>query len=272
MLRLAAILRLRELHGSVYTSPMQKPIRINKYLASVGVAARRKVDRLIEAGKVIVNGKKAILGQKIDPDADKIAVNGRLITPRFAQASRDGEGTENRIYIVLNKPKGVVSTVNDTHGRKTVIDLVRSDMRLFPVGRLDFESEGLMLLTNDGELANRLMHPRYHVPKAYLVRVVGRLGEDKLQMLRTGVKLTEGLTAPAKVEVISQTLRQTVLKMTISEGRNRQIRRMAEKLRLHVTKLQRIEIGPIDLGNLEIGTWRELTPEETASMKRVAGV
>lgn len=255
-----------------------EPFRINKYLASAGVAARRKVDEMIVAGKVTVNEKVAVLGMKVDPDHDLIKVDGRLITdgteeshPSFAEATEGKEGT-GRIYIVLNKPRGVVSTVQDTHGRRTVVDLVGSKVRLYPVGRLDFESEGLMILTNDGELTQRLTHPRYHVPKTYIVSLVGGLGEDKIRLMRSGVRLTDGMTAPAVVEVISKTRGRTILRITLREGRNRQIRRMVEKLHLHVVKLQRVEIGPIALGELKSGSFRGLTPNEIGNLKRAAGI
>lgn len=234
-------------------------VRINKYLASAGVAARRKIDEMIERGKVTVNGRRAILGMKVDPDKDEIIVDGE----KFAGGLDETE----KSYIILYKPRRVVSTVADTHERKTVLDLVDSEKRLYPVGRLDFESEGLMLLTNDGDLANRLMHPRYHIPKTYLVNVIGGLDEKKLYALRNGVRLTDGKTAPAAVEIISKNGRQSTVKITISEGRNRQIRRMAEKLHLHVSKLKRIEIGPVILGDMASGNWRELTPTEVQSLK-----
>ena len=239
-------------------------MRINKYLAGAGVAARRKIDEMIEKGKVRVNGKKAVLGLKVDPEVDEIEVDGEKIS--------GGSLKVEKLYIILNKPRGVVSTVTDTHERKTVLDYIESDKRLYPVGRLDYESEGLILLTNDGDLANKLMHPRYHIPKTYLVSVIGGLGDKKLYALRNGVRLTDGKTAPAVVEIVSKGGRQTTLKMVISEGRNRQIRRMAEKLHLHVSKLKRVEIGPIILGDLTSGKWRELTPKEVESLKAAAAV
>jgi pseudouridine synthase len=237
-------------------------VRINKYLASAGVAARRKIDEMIEQGKVSVNGKKAVLGLKVDPEKDKITINGKPV-------SLEKEELE---YIAIYKPRGVVSTVIDTHARKKVVDLVDTDKRLYPVGRLDFESEGLMFLTNDGNLANMMMHPRYHVPKTYEVKFLGGVSPTKVEAMRRGVRLTDGITAPAEVTILDAEGKGTLLKITLFEGRNRQIRRMAEKLRLHVLKLKRVAIGPIDLGDLESGGWRGLTPTEVQSLKTAASV
>ena len=235
-------------------------VRINKYLASVGIAARRKVDEMIEQGKVSVNGKRAVLGLKVDPEKDKITINGRAV-------SAEKEELE---YIAIYKPRGVVSTVIDTHAREKVVDLVDSDKRLYPVGRLDFESEGLMFLTNDGEFANMLMHPRYHVPKTYEVKFLGGVSPTKILAMRRGVRLTDGITAPAEVTIMDAQGRGSVLKITLFEGRNRQIRRMAETLRLHVIKLKRVEIGPIKLDTLKPGKWRKLTTTEVLSLKSAA--
>lgn len=245
-------------------------VRINKYLASVGVAARRKVDTLIEEEKVTVNGKKAILGQKINPDADKIAVNGRLITPSNAFAS-EGKGGAERIYIVLNKPKGVVSTAIDTHNRKTVIDLVQVGKRLYPVGRLDVESEGLILLTNDGELTHHLMHPKFHVAKTYVVKFLGQVPENKISAIRSGVTLEGARTAPAKVRAVKAGS-TNVLEIVLYEGKNRQIRKMAEKLHLHILQLKRVAIGSVQIEALESGKWRNLTDDEVSALKKEAGL
>lgn len=237
-------------------------VRINKYLASAGIAARRKIDEMIEQGKVAVNGKKAVLGLKVDPQKDKITLNGRVVTAK----------KEDFEYIAIYKPRGVVSTVADTHAREKIVDLVDSHKRLYPVGRLDFESEGLMFLTNDGDFANKLMHPRYHVPKTYEVKFLGGVSPTKIQAMQRGVRLTDGTTAPAEVKIMDPEGRGTILKITLFEGRNRQIRRMAEQLRLHVTKLKRVAIGPIELGDLKSGSYRGLTPTEVLSLKTAADV
>lgn len=230
--------------------------RINKYLASVGVAARRKIDTMIEEGRVVVNGKKARLGQKVDPAADRIVVDGKQV----AATSQKLE------YIAIYKPRGVVSTVKDTHNRKKVVDLVGSDKRLYPVGRLDFESEGLMFLTNDGNFANLLMHPRYHVPKTYEVKFLGGVSSFKIEALKTGVRLSDGVTAPAEVTILDPAGRGSLLKITLFEGRNRQIRRMAEKLHLHVLSLKRVAIGEVALGTMKAGDWRNLSASEVKSL------
>lgn len=237
---------------------MAEPLRINKYLASLGVAARRKVDTLIEEGKVLVNGKKAVLGMKVNPAVDKITVNGKKIVgikPRF-------------VYVVLNKPRGVVSTVADVHAKRTVTEMVNLKDRIYPVGRLDQDSSGLILLTNDGELANRMMHPRYHVPKIYLVEFLGRVTDNKLYLLANGVKLIDGITQKAIVKVKSAHVKKSTLEITLFEGRKRQIRRMAEKLHLHILSLKRIKMGSIEIGDLEEGKWRMLTNEEADSLKK----
>lgn len=235
-------------------------VRINKYLASVGVAARRKIDEMIEQGKVSVNGKKAVLGLKVDPEKDKITINGRAVSSK-------SEGFE---YIAVYKPRGVVSTVIDTHAREKVVDLVDINKRLYPVGRLDFESEGLMFLTNDGDFANKLMHPRYHVPKTYVVKFLGGVSPTKIEAMRRGVRLADGITAPAEVTVLDAEGKGTILKITLFEGKNRQIRKMAEKLHLHVLQLKRVAIGSLQIGGLDVGKWRSLTSAEVSALKKEA--
>ncbi len=236
-------------------------MRINKYIASLGVASRRKVDEMIESGKVKVNGKVAKLGQKVEA-TDKIQVGGREVA-----------GKREKIYFAVNKPKGVISTARDTHGRRTVVSLVRSGERLFPVGRLDAESEGLMLLTNDGELMQRLTHPKYHVPKVYEVVVLGSMGEEKIGRMRSGMRLRNGdVTRPAKVKVESRDEHKTVLIIELGEGKNRQIRRMCEALHLHLLNLKRVELGPVRLEGLPAGGHRRLEEDEVKDLYRVAGL
>lgn len=227
-------------------------MRINKYLASLGVASRRKVDALIGAGKVRVNGRAAKLGEKVDPARDRVTVDGKEVGPKV-----------DRVYFAVNKPKGVISTAADTHGRRTVVSLVRTKERLFPIGRLDAESEGLMILTNDGELMQRLTHPKYHVPKVYEVVVLGSITDEKIGRVRSGMRLRNGeVTAPAKVKVESQSEHKTILIVELSEGKNRQIRRMCEALHLHLLNLKRIAIGTVLLGDLASGQLREITKDE----------
>ncbi len=236
-------------------------MRINKYLASLGVASRRKVDEMISEGKVRVNGKVAKLGQKVD-ETDKILVDGREISEK-----------REKVYFAVNKPKGVISTAIDTHKRKTVVDLVRSKERLFPVGRLDAESEGLMLLTNDGELMQRLTHPKYHVPKVYEVVVLGSITDEKIGRVGSGMRLRNGdVTGPAKVKVESRDDHKTVLMVELGEGKNRQIRRMCEALHLHLLNLKRVELGPIKLECLPVGGHRRLEEDEVKDLYRTAGL
>lgn len=237
---------------------MNNQIRLNKYLASVGVAARRKVDEMIEERAIIVNGKVAVLGQKVDPTQDKIEVNGREVVNR----------KEQLVYILLNKPKGYTSTTAKIKGEKSVLELVKSHVRLYPVGRLDRDSTGLMLLTNDGELAQHLTHPKYHIPKTYEVLILGNVSQDKLSKLKSGVVLDEGKTAPAQVSIIKKMLpHSTLMQFVLYEGRKRQIRRMCAELHLHVLDLKRVGIGSIKLGGMPIGKYRNLTTEEVKLLK-----
>jgi 23S rRNA pseudouridine2605 synthase len=242
-----------------YNTRMEKSelVRINKYLANLGVASRRSVDEMIEQGRIVVNGKAAVPGMKINPFRDEIFLNGKAVTRK-----------DSLTYIILNKPKGVISTVEDTHHRETVTDMVKTDVRLYPVGRLDQDSEGLVLLTNDGELTFRLTHPKYHIPKIYEVSVLGQVKEGKLQELRNGVELEDGKTQPAKVTALRSERHRTLLQITLYEGRKRQIRRMAATLHLHVLQLKRVKIGPVELGDLREGKYRTLTKEEVATLKK----
>ncbi|MEX2027897.1 MAG: pseudouridine synthase [Candidatus Curtissbacteria bacterium] len=238
-------------------------MRINKYLASFGVASRRKVDEMIEAGKVRINGRAARLGEQVDPARDRVSVGGKEI----------GGISVEKVYFAVNKPKGVISTARDTHGRPTVVSLVRSRQRLFPVGRLDAESEGLMILTNDGELMQRMTHPKYHVPKVYEIVILGNLSEERLARLRGRVKLRDGsMTVPAQVRVLADRENKTVVEMILKEGKNRQIRRMCEALHLHLLNLKRVAMGPIELGDLPSGSRRKLEDAEVKELYRVAGL
>ena len=236
-------------------------MRINKYLASVGVSARRKVDEMIVAGRVVVNGKRVALGTKIDPQKDEIFVDGRKI-----------ENVQKLVYIALNKPKGVTSTVSDSHAEETVLDLVKTKERVFPVGRLDLNSQGLILLTNDGDLANHLIHPKYHVAKKYEVLIGGKVREITLERLRRGVILDGERTMPAEVKVKVRSEKSTLVEITLYEGRKRQIRRMCASFDLFVIYLKRVAIGPLSLGDLKEGQWRNLASEEIDSLKKAAGL
>jgi 23S rRNA pseudouridine2605 synthase len=230
-----------------------EPERLQKVLARVGVGSRRAVEELIAAGRVRVNGEVAELGRRADPERDRIEIDGALIGVR--------PGT---VWYLLNKPANVVTTADDPQGRRTVLDLVPAEPRVFPVGRLDRETEGLLLLTNDGDVTHRLTHPSYGVEKEYLVHVEGRPSRRALRRLREGIELDDGPTAPATVA----TLRGDLLRITIHEGRNRQVRRMCDAVGHPVQRLVRTRIGPISDRSLGPGAWRELSPAEVRALER----
>ena len=232
-------------------------VRLQKVLASAGVASRRAAEEMIRAGRVAVNGQLVTtLGTKVVPGRDVITVDGRPL----------GEA-EKLVYFALNKPAGYVSTVSDTHGRPTVLDLAPSGQRVYPVGRLDVDTEGLLLLTNDGAFAYQVTHPKHALEKEYRVLVAGHPGAAALDRLRRGVEIEGRLTAPAGVEVVSQDAEGTWLRVTLHEGRKRQVRRMGEAIGHPVRYLQRVRVGPIRLGDLPLGAFRALTPLEVASIR-----
>ncbi len=234
-------------------------IRLHKVIAQAGVASRRKAEGLIAAGRVRVNGHTVTtLGTMVDPQADAIVVDGR---PLRAQVTLH--------YLLLHKPKGYVSTCEDEQGRPTVLDLIkRPPARLFPVGRLDVNSEGLLLLTNDGVLANRLLHPRYHIPRVYMVKVQGAVPNQALTQLRQGVVLEDGKTMPVGVEIVRRVETNSTLRMTL-EGRHRQIHRMLEHCGPYRVKwLQRISMGPLTLGDLPKGRSRRLEAFEVKRLQQ----
>lgn len=237
--------------------------RLQKVLASVGYGSRRVCEELIGEGRVTVNGEVAILGRRVDPESDEIKVDGAPV------AAKPG-----LVHYLLNKPPGVVTTASDPQGRPVVTDLVPADPRVFPVGRLDFDTEGLLILTNDGDLTHRLSHPSFGVEKEYLAHVEGTVDRRALSRLRSGIELDDGMTAPAKVSTIGA----DVIRLTIHEGRNRQVRRMCEAVGHPVVRLVRTRIGPITDPDLKPGTWRELTHQEvrklseaTVPPRRVSG-
>lgn len=234
-------------------------VRLQKVLADNGIASRRKSEELIAAGLVTVNGRPAALGQRVNPARDLIAVEGvKLVSPL----------KKKRYYIALYKPRGYVTTLKDEHERKCVADLVRDvPVRVYPIGRLDRGSEGLLLLTNDGELANQVMHPRFHVNKAYRVTVRPDVTDKQIIELTDGVMLDGRRTLPAQVSVLAKEPGRVVLQIVISEGRNRQIRRMCEAVGLEVARLKRISVGPVRLGMLQPGQWRELTDQELSALR-----
>ncbi len=232
--------------------------RLNKIIARAGIASRRGADELIEAGRVSVNGKLVTEhGLKVDPTEDEIRIDGERIRP---------DRVRDR-YLALYKPRHVITTASDPYDRATVLDVVDPDIRLFPVGRLDANSEGLILLTNDGELANQLMHPRYEHEKEYRVKISGTPPDKTLQAWREGVWLDDGRTLPARVTVESSTGPATWLRFVLKEGKNRQIRRMIETFNHTVHRLIRLRVGPVLLGALKSGEWRELSPSEIEALR-----
>jgi 23S rRNA pseudouridine2605 synthase len=226
--------------------------RLQKVLARIGLGSRRACEELIVEGRVTVNGRTAALGDRAVP-TDAVAVDGTVLSTAV-----------DTVTYLLNKPSGLVTTARDTHGRPTVVELVPSEPRVFPVGRLDLDTEGLLLLTNDGDLANRLTHPRYGVDKEYLVHVRGRPGRVALRALREGVELDDGLTAPARASMVAPNM----LRLIIHEGRNRQVRRMCDAVGHPVLRLVRTRIGPLSDSRLEPGQWRAVTGDELLSLQR----
>ncbi|MDD5952448.1 MAG: pseudouridine synthase [Oscillospiraceae bacterium] len=238
---------------------MAKEVRLQKMLADCGVASRRKAEELIANGQVRVNGKIAKIGDKVDPKKDKVSVNGRHIV------------SERNVYYMLHKPRGFITTMQDEMDRKCVAELVRDiPERVYPVGRLDRESEGMLLMTNDGDFANLIAHPSTHVTKTYRVTVRPSVNEDQLTALAMGVVIDGQQTLPAQVRVLSQEPGRVVLEIILQEGRNRQIRKMCEALGLEVARLKRTAIGPIKLGMLQPGDYRRLTLEEVKKLRNAA--
>lgn len=243
-------------------------VRLQKLLADRGVASRRKAEELIAEGAVRVNGHPARVGDKADDRRDVITVRGKRVA-----------AAEEPTYLMLNKPRGYVTTMSDEKGRRCVADLIRDvGVRVYPVGRLDRESEGLLLLTNDGDFSNAMMHPAAHVPKRYRVTLRAAVTDEQIRMLEEGVLLDGRRTLPAEVFVLSSeqaTAEQpprTVLEITIYEGRNRQIRRMCEALGLEVVRLKRVAFGGIKLGMLPVGKWRKLDPREVRTLVQASKV
>jgi 23S rRNA pseudouridine2605 synthase len=229
--------------------------RLQKVLARAGIASRRASEELIAEGRVRVNGEVAELGRRIDPGADEVTIDGVPVPV-----------APGVVHYLLNKPRGVVTTASDPQGRPVVVDLVPAEPRVFAVGRLDADTEGLLLLTNDGGFAHRLTHPSFGVPKEYLAEVEGTPGRAALRTLREGVDLEDGRTAPARVSVVSP----GVLRLVISEGRNRQVRRMCEAVGHPVRRLVRTRIGPVADRRLPPGSWRPLTTGEVRSLEAEA--
>lgn len=229
--------------------------RIQKILSARGVASRRAAEKMIEQGRITVNGVRAALGDRADASRDMIMIDGKPLG-----------GKKDNIYIMLNKPRGYITTVKDERDRKTVLDLIDLDERVYPIGRLDCNSEGLLLLTNDGELTNKLTHPSHSVGKQYIVKVKGDV-DTALTRLRLPFVLDGKETAPAQVQVLREDPEGGLISIIIHEGRNRQIRRMCEESELDVVRLKRVAVGALTLEKLPIGRWRYLTDDEIAYLK-----
>ena len=230
-------------------------VRLQKVLARAGLGSRRVCEDLIERRRVRVNGEVAVLGRRVDPEADVIEVDGAQIGVKAGL-----------VHYLLNKPAGVVTTASDPRDRPTVVELVPAEPRVFPVGRLDADTEGLLLLTNDGDLTHRLTHPSFGVDKEYLVEVRGEPHRGAISRLREGVELDDGRTAPAKVALLDARM----LRITIHEGRNRQVRRMCDAVGFPVLRLVRTRIGPLTDRTLPPGRWRALTQDEVRALERAA--
>ncbi len=236
--------------------------RLQKVLAAAGLGSRRACEEIIAAGRVKVNGSPVtVQGTRVDPAVDRVEVDGiPLDTPAQPR------------YFLLNKPPGYLTTLDDPHGRPTIMDLFKHEGRFFPVGRLDLESRGLLLLTNNGFLANRMTHPSFGVDKTYVVRVKGRVAPGALKQMRQGVDLEEGRTSPARVKVVGEDEDSTVLEFVIHQGWKRQIRRMCDAVGLKTTDLLRTRLGPLSLERLPEGKWRELRPSEVEGLFRALGL
>lgn len=233
-------------------------IRINKYLASSGVASRRKIDEYIADGRIIVNDDLASPGLQVDPEVDKIFIDNKrflYVPPKF-------------VYYLLNKPAGVLSTCSDDRDRETVLNFVPDNQRVFPVGRLDCHTSGLIILTNDGDLSLKLTHPRYHLAKTYRLTIQGDIPRSTIQKLSQPIQLEDGPTLPAVVEKYSYSGSKTIIDLTIFQGKNRQVRRMCAALNLELDSLNRISIGPVHMGTLKVGSYRSLTPDEVKALRQ----
>ena len=240
----------------------ENKIRLQKFLSEAGVASRRKAEEMIRSGMVKVNGSVAEIGDSVDPQRDNVYVSGKKIKKESSLR-----------YILLNKPRGYVTTTDDELGRKCVLELIKGvKERIYPVGRLDRVSEGALILTNDGEFANAMMHPSKHVPKTYRVTVRHDITAQQIDELSSGVMIEGRMTAPADVQLLQKEEGRAVVEIVLYEGRNRQIRRMCEALGLEVARLKRTAVGSVKLGMLRPGEWRDLTAQEVESLLIAAGI
>ena len=237
-------------------------VRLQKYLSECGVASRRKSEELIEQGAVRVNGQVASIGDKINPKSDTVTVKGKKIIKQ-----------KSHTYIMLHKPRGFITTMSDERDRRCVAELIKDvPGRVYPVGRLDRDSEGMLLCTNDGEFANAMTHPRKHVPKTYRVTVRPTITQEQITELTTGIVIDDRMTAPAEIRVVTREEGRVVLEIILYEGRNRQIRKMCEAVGLEVARLKRTQVGSVKLGMLKQGDWRNLTEDEVRKLMIAAGM
>ncbi len=232
-------------------------IKLQKYAADCGLMSRRAAEKEIEAGNFAVNGVTATLGMRVDPQNDAITYKGKGVAPESGR----------KVYIMLYKPKGVVTTMNDEKGRKSVKDIVDAGVRVYPVGRLDLNSEGLLLMTNDGELTNLITHPSGEIKKVYAVTLKGKVSNEELDRLRAVKELDGEKIAPVGVELVSRNETNSVVHFTLSEGKNREIRRICETVGVYITKLKRISLGPLRIGDMKSGEYRELNSSELRALK-----
>lgn len=232
--------------------------RLQKYMAKCGVASRRKSEEIISQGRVSVNGETVNQIVMIDEEIDNVKVDGMIITLEA-----------KKVYIILNKPVGVITSVNDQFGRKTVTEIVNIKERVYPVGRLDYDTSGLLLLTNDGDIAYKMTHPSHEIEKVYLARIKGIPTIDEIDRFKSGLKIEDYITAASDIKILNQYGNSSLVQITIHEGRNRQVRKMCNAINHPVMELKRIMMGEIEIGNLELGEWRELTEEEVEYLKRL---
>ncbi len=235
-------------------------IRLQKFISTAGIMSRRAAEKEIEAGRIKVNGQPAELGQKIIPGKDRVTYKGQAV---------EIKQNDRKVYIMLNKPRGYVTTLSDDKSRKCVGELVDNvGTRVYPIGRLDMDSEGLLLFTNDGDLANKLMHPRHRIPKIYHVKVKGEITPEQLKALGKPMIIDDYEILPVACDIVTRKDNYTVIRMELYEGRNRQIRKMCEQTELEITKLQRVAIGNIKLGDLPLGKWHHLAKSQVEYLKK----
>ena len=230
--------------------------RLHKYMARCGVASRRKCEEMVFDGRVKVNGEATSNVVIIDDELDGVEVDGKVIKPE-----------EKKVYIIINKPIDVITSVNDQFGRKTVIDIINIKERIFPVGRLDYDTSGILLLTNDGDLAFKMAHPSHEINKVYVAEVIGQFNDREIYKFETGLQIEEYVTSPSHIVIISEEDDTSIVEITIHEGKNRQVRKMCEDIGHPILRLKRTKFGSLDVGDLKMGDWRYLSDEEIQYLK-----